>query len=105
MFDERGRVYSRQSAGAAIYGFLLKLVDLGLSGCWVGAYDDESIRTELSIPKNVQIEAVVPIGYGTDKDRKKQKRELEHAIYWGKWAQNRRPMIFEEARKDYSPTS
>src|SRR3989344_4790062 len=33
LYGERGRVYSRQQAGAAIQTFLLKLVDLGLSAC------------------------------------------------------------------------
>ena len=44
MHGERGRIYARQQAGAAINTLLLKLTDLGLQSCWVGSYDDEKIR-------------------------------------------------------------
>src|SRR3989338_8403061 len=44
IYGERGGIYSRQQAGAAIQTLLLKLVDLGLSACWVGAYSDKDIK-------------------------------------------------------------
>ena len=100
-YGERGRIYSRHSAGAAIYGFLLKLVDLGLSGCWVGAYDDEAIRTELGVPHHVQVEAIIPVGYEDKKIAKKPKKKLEDALNWEKWGHERRPSIFEESDQDY----
>ena len=55
IYGDRGRIYSRQQAGAAIQTMLLKLVDLGLSSCWIGSYDDDSIRNKLKIPQDIQI--------------------------------------------------
>ena len=66
-YGERGRVYSRQAAGAAIENFLLKITDLGLSACWVGSYTDELIKQLLKIPAHIQIEAIIPIGYSKTK--------------------------------------
>src|SRR3989344_8493481 len=63
VYGERGRVYSRQQAGALIQTMLLRLTDLGLGSCWVGAYDDEKLRKKLNMAKHMQIEAVLPIGY------------------------------------------
>ncbi|HLC53324.1 MAG TPA: nitroreductase family protein [Candidatus Nanoarchaeia archaeon] len=95
-YGERGRIYSRQHAGAAIMAFLLKLVDLGLSGCWVGAYDDKKIRSLFDIPENIQIEALIPIGYEKTPPATKYRRSLKAMIYWQKWDQNEIPKFFKE---------
>ena len=98
MYGERERLYSKQQAGAAIQTFLLKLVDLGLSGCWVGAYSDEFIRNAINVPSHIQIEAIIPIGHAKPEKtpRKRRKTELEHSIYWESWEKTRRPSQFEE---------
>ena len=67
-YGDRGRIYSRQQAGASIQTLIFKLIDMGLDSCWVGAYDDSMIRKNLGIPKDIQIEAVIPIGYRNKKD-------------------------------------
>ena len=101
VYGERGRVYSRQQAGALIQTMLLRLTDLGLGSCWVGAYDDEKLRKKLNMAKHMQIEAILPIGYvALGKSKKPRKKELENAIYWEEWGQNRRPSIFEEGKLD-----
>jgi len=88
-FDERGRIYTRQQAGAAIQTLLLKLTDMKLASCWVGAFDDNQIRKTLSIPKKILIEAVIPIGYEKEKCSKKRKMAVENLIYCDKWDQKR----------------
>jgi nitroreductase len=97
-YGERGRVYSRQQSGAAIITFILKLTELGLDSCWVGAYSDETIKQLLKIPEHVQVEAIIPIGHENPlKIKKKGKKiSLERAIYWEKWEGGRRPSVFED---------
>ncbi len=96
MYGERGRVYSRQQAGAAIQTILFKLVDLGLSGCWVGAYTDEILKQLLKIPSHMQIEAIIPVGYAASKQKRKRKMSLSAAIDWEEHDQDRRPTLTEE---------
>ena len=100
MYGERGRIYSRQQAGAAIYAFLLKIAELGLGACWVGAYTDERIKEILEIPQNIQIEAIIPIGHEDKKNSedKPDKKELENVIYWETWKNDKRPSIFKEPK-------
>lgn len=100
MYGERGRVYSRQQAGAAIQTVLLKLTELGLASCWVGAYTDEIIKESLKIPQHIQIEAIIPIGYENKKlsEKKPGKKEIEHVIYWENWKNEKRPPLFKEPR-------
>jgi len=100
LYGVRGRVYSRQSAGAAIYGLMLKLSDIGIGSCWVGAYSDEKIRRIFDIPKDFQVEAIVPIGFSDDGAGKEKKKSLERSIYWEKWKNTRKPSRFEEREKD-----
>ena len=100
MYGDRGRIFSRQQAGAAINTFLLKLVDLGLSGCWVGSYNDNKIRHLLAIPSEKQIEAIIPIGYEKPSPKtnrgKSRKRKLENYLFWDAWDQESRNPIFKE---------
>jgi len=102
MHDERGPIYSRQQAGAAIMSFLLKTVDLGLSSCWVGSYDEKELKRILGIPAELNIEAVLPVGYEKTKSQKKVKKALHTTISWEKWDQSKRPEFFEEQRDPYS---
>ncbi len=103
IYGDRGRVYSRQEAGAAIQTMLLKLVDLNLSSCWVGSYDDPAIKEKFKIPEQVQIEAILPIGYAASKSQKTAKKSMESVLYWEKWDQQKRSSLFEEDRVDYAP--
>ena len=62
-YYDRAERYVRQQAGAAIENFLLKIVDLGLASCWVGAFSDETVKRILRIPDSVDVEAILPVGY------------------------------------------
>ena len=96
MYDKRGLAYSRQQAGAAIENFLLKIVDMGLSACWVGAYSDELIKQALKMPENINIEAVIPIGHARARPRKTKKAALENLIYWDFWDVKKKPFTKKE---------
>src|SRR3989344_2002271 len=107
LYGERGRIYSRQQAGAAIQTLLLALTDLGLSSCWVGAYTDEFVKQKLKIPQHINVEAIIPVGYEKKMpgDEKKKKKELENVLYWEEWKNSHRPKLFEENREDYNPSN
>jgi len=87
-YDNLGEKFSHQQAGAAIQNFLLKLTDLDLATCWVGFFDDYTVRDALSIPSNITIEAMFPIGTETKiKTPEKKKADLENYIMFDKWGQ------------------
>lgn len=95
-YSERGRVYSRQQAGAAIQTFLLALVNRGLGACWVGAYNDNKVRRLLDIPEHIQIEALIPVGYAKAQPTQKYKRSLKNLMYWERWGKAEIPSFFRE---------
>jgi nitroreductase len=103
MYGERGRVYSRQQAGAAIQTLMLALTEKGLDSCWIGSYSDELLREKLKIPQHIQIEAIIAVGFEAGRTRKPAKKSLERCLSWETWTQNRRPSMFEEKTEDYDP--
>lgn len=87
MYDKRADKYIKQHAGAAIENFLLKITDMKLASCWVGAFSEITIKNALKIPEEITIEAVLPIAYPhkTDKTKQKSKPNLGNIVYFDVW--------------------
>jgi len=84
-YEERGKNYTKQQAGAAIQNFLLKITESGLSTCWIGHFVDEEVKDILAIPKDMQVEALFPIGYAFKKPEEKRIIDLNHILYFNKY--------------------
>jgi len=79
------RLYTIQGVAAAIQNMLLTAHSLGLGSCWVGAFDDDEIRRLLSLPEQVDVHAVVVIGYADEEPETPPKHRIEHMMYFDKW--------------------
>jgi len=79
-YDERGKKYILEQGGAAVNQLLLKLVDVGLDGCWLGSFDDDKIKHILKIPEENVVHAVVPIGYGMSLEKQKRKPGIDKIL-------------------------
>ena len=90
-YEERGKDYLKQQAGAGIQNFLLKLEEFGLATCWIGHFVDEQIKEILKIPKEINVEAIFPIGYENEIAKTKQKRkiDLDNFLYFDKYGKRR----------------
>lgn len=87
-YGEKGKIYLRQQAGAAIQNFLLKIEEIGLSTCWIGYFVDEQVKKILKIPEHIQVEAFFPIGYEFEKKyTRKEKIDLDNILYFDEWDQ------------------
>lgn len=85
LYKERGKIYSRQQAGAAIQNIVLALTEKKLSTYWIRHFEDNLIKRELKIPDNINIEALLPIGYEFGKTKIKEKIELNNIMYFENW--------------------
>ncbi len=88
-YGERGiGLYCLQDTAAAIENLLLAATALGYGTCWVGAFDEESVRDVLGMPDSVRPVALIPIGFpdvvaeGTG--RKPLETLVHHETYGGK---------------------
>ena len=98
-YEERGELYARQQAGAAIENFLLKITDLGLASCWVGEFVEKIVKRALVIPDNILVEAILPVGYEMPpRTTQKRKPALDRVLFFNKWKQKTmKPMQKPEA--------
>ena len=81
----RGEMYAKQQAGAAVENLFLKLTELGLSTCWIGAFSDDTVKRILRIPDNVDVEALLPIGYELGKGKQQAKPDLDFVLFFDQW--------------------
>ncbi len=93
-YEERAEKFCRQEAGSAIQNFLLKLEEKALKTCWVGYFVDYLIKEALKIPKDVEVEAIFPIGYeskkpGTTPKAAKRKMDLDNVLYFDTYKNKR----------------
>ncbi len=85
-FNERAEKYCRQQAGAGIQNLLLMLENKGMNSCWIGHFNENMIKENLDIPSDVNVEAILPIGFKqrTLKDRTR-KTKLDSILYFEKY--------------------
>ncbi len=88
-YGDRGKIYLKQQAGAAIQNFLLKLTECKLATCWVGHFVDEQVKEALNIPKEIEVEAMFPIGYAYEKPKEKRYIDLDAVLYFNKYGNKR----------------
>ncbi len=84
-YGKRGEIYARQQAGAAIQNFLLKIEEKNLATCWVGHFVDNQIKRELEISDEVNVEAILPIGYAFEKTKPSKRINLDNILYFEKY--------------------
>jgi len=84
-YEKRAEKYCKQQAGAAIETLFLKITDLSLSTCWVGAFSDTTVKRILKIPENVEVEAIMPIGYEMTKTKQRAKPRLDDCLFFNEW--------------------
>ncbi len=95
LYQNRATSYSKQQVGAAIENMLLRITDLGLASCWVGAFAEEGIKSHFNIPESWEIEAIIPIAYPKNKKNKSQRKiKLENKIFWEKWNEKKKPIKY-----------
>jgi nitroreductase len=63
-YGERGRsLYVIQDAAAATENIFLAATALGLSMCWVGAFDEKEVSKILNLRAGLRPLAILPLGY------------------------------------------
>ena len=84
-YGKKAEKYARQQAGAAIENIFLTTTELGLATCWIGAFDENAVKRILKIPDNVDVEAILPVGYALEKEEKKSKIDLRRITRFNDW--------------------
>lgn len=79
------RLYSVQNCAAAIENMLLEAHSLGLGSRWIGGFDEEVVKSLLSIPEEIRPQAIIAFGYPKEIPDKPPKYPLENIVYFHRW--------------------
>ncbi|MBM4241493.1 MAG: nitroreductase family protein [Euryarchaeota archaeon] len=86
IYGARGMdLYCIQDAACAAQNMLLAIHALGLGACWIGAFDEETVRNILEIHEGVRPVALIPLGYPNEKPYPPIRRGVEDVIHYKKF--------------------
>ncbi len=81
-YAKRGaRLYCIQDATIACSFAMLAATAQGLSCVWVGAYDEEQVRSIIGAPAEHRPVAILPIGYGAESPRIRSRRGVSSSVH------------------------
>jgi nitroreductase len=86
-YGKRGaELYAVQDATIAASYIQLAATALGLSTCWVGAYNDAAVAKVVgaNMAEGLIPEAILPIGYANESPRATPRRKLSEIVHQGK---------------------
>lgn len=85
-YGKRGELlYSIQDTALAIQNILLSAHALGLGSCFVGAFDEERVKSILELPDNLRPLAILPIGYPAEQPEKPRRINFENLTWLNKY--------------------
>jgi nitroreductase len=79
------RLYSVQNCAVAIENMILEAQSLGLGTRWIGAFEEEELKSLLKIPIQVRPQAILAVGHYDDNPEKPPKYPLEMVTYFNQW--------------------
>lgn len=59
--------------------------ELGLGTCWIGAFDQQTVRDILGIPASVQIVELLTLGYPTGWPDMRSRKAFDEAVCFDRW--------------------
>jgi len=89
-FDKRKGKYGRYDATLAGGNMMTMATSLGLGTCWIGAFDEPKVKEILEIPFNIEVIALITLGYSNEKAEPPPRVELEKIVHWESWSNVRR---------------
>jgi nitroreductase len=94
MYREKAETFSIQNTAAAIENMLLKANSLSIDSCWVGSYNEDRIKSILKIPDEIRIDAVITLGYGSEKEETPKRIDLRNIAFYEEWGDNGKPKFY-----------
>jgi nitroreductase len=64
---------------------ILAATSAGLGTCWIGAFKEEKVKEVLSIPPDVKVVALTPLGYPEESPQKQTRKDLAELVCYDKF--------------------
>ncbi len=79
-FGDRARLFIAQDTALAAENLLLAAANMGLNGCFMGAFDADKCRALLSIPEHRDIVALIPVGEPADEIPLRERKPIHEVV-------------------------
>jgi nitroreductase len=63
----------------------LAAVELGLGGCWIGAFDQKAVKKLLGIPDPIAVVQLMPLGYPAEPAEPRPRKALSEIVLHERW--------------------
>ncbi len=71
----------------AIENMVLTSWELGIGSCWIGAYDEKTVKELLGIPENLRVISLLTLGYPNEKPKAKNRKILTDILHYERYGQ------------------
>jgi nitroreductase len=61
--------------------------ELGIGSCWIGAYDEKTVKELLGIPENLRVISLLTLGYPNEKPKAKNRKILIDILHYERYGQ------------------
>jgi len=85
-----GKNYNDVDVTIAMDHLVLAAANEGLGTCWIAAFDPAAAREVLSLPSDVELVAVSPLGYPAEHPEDPGRKALRDLVFYERWG-NRTP--------------
>ncbi|MGE5614570.1 MAG: nitroreductase family protein [Bacillota bacterium] len=64
---------------------ILEACELGLGTCWIGHFDENTVKDILGVPANVRVVTMMPIGYPDEAPSPRPRKKLEEIVCYERY--------------------
>lgn len=69
----------------ALEHMVLAATALGYGTCWIGAFNEDTVKSMLKIPERAKVVALLPIGIPSETPGPKPRKELPEIFFKEEW--------------------
>jgi len=84
-YRKRADLYGVQNTAAAIQNIMLRAHSLGLGTCWIGAFDEQAVKSALKIVGDIHVDGMITLGYPNEKVKAPKRMDLRDMVYFEEW--------------------
>jgi len=77
--------WHRIDMGIAMEHIALEAVELGLGTCWIGAFDENAVKSVLKVPESMQVAALITVGFPADTPAPRPRKELGEIVLYNEY--------------------
>jgi nitroreductase len=82
---ERSARWHEKDTTIALEHVVLAATALGYGTCWIGAFDEDAVKSLLKIPAKMKVVALLPIGVPDEKPAPRPRRKLSEIFFKNEW--------------------